>query len=75
MFHQVEIHLLESEDVRSRREEELRVHGHGIGYDKCTFRAVLTLIGAFMVHLVVGSQYAWGNMAPYFVGYFREQGL
>ena len=33
-----------------------------------------TLIGAFLVHVVVGSQYAWGNMSPYIVSYYRNIG-
>lgn len=35
----------------------------------------MTLMGAFCVHLVVGSQYAWGSLAPYVVGYFNDMGL
>jgi hypothetical protein len=41
------------------------------GKDKFTSSAVMTLIGSFCVELVVGSQYAWGAMAIYIVGYFR----
>jgi hypothetical protein len=32
-------------------------------------------MGAFCVHLVIGSQYAWGSIAPYMVGYFRDMGI
>ena len=35
---------------------------------------MLTLIGALCVHLGVGSQYAWGSISPYLVGYFRDMG-
>ncbi len=31
-------------------------------------------MGAFCVHLTIGSQYAWGSIAPYIVGYFRDMG-
>ena len=41
------------------------------GKDKFTSSAIMTLIGAFCIELVVGSQYAWGSMAIYIVGYFR----
>ncbi len=27
------------------------------------------------MHLVIGAQYAWGNIAPYIVGYFRDMGV
>jgi MFS family permease len=43
------------------------------GKDKFTAGAVWTLVGAFCVHFVIGSQYAWGTMAIYFVGYFRTE--
>ena len=55
MFHQEEIHMHESEDRRSRHEQEVEVFGHRAGYDKFTYKAVFTLIGAFLVNLVVGS--------------------
>jgi MFS transporter, OFA family, oxalate/formate antiporter len=38
-------------------------------------KAVATLIGAFCTHLTIGSQYAWGSIAPYIVGYFRDMGI
>ena len=44
------------------------------GRDKFTRSAILTLIGSFCVELIVGSQYAWGAMAIYIVGYFRHIG-
>jgi hypothetical protein len=74
MLHQASIHLGETEELR--RQESLNLHKKGAaGYDKFTFRAISTLFGAFCVHLVIGSQYAWGNIAPYVVGYFRDKGI
>ena len=54
MVHQEEMHTTESEDNRSRH-EEVNVFGNRAGYDKFTYKAVFTLIGAFIVHLVAGS--------------------
>ena len=60
-------------------ERDLERSGHPIknhiGYDKFTPAAIATLFGAFAVHLIIGSQYAWGNMAPYIVGYYRDLGI
>jgi hypothetical protein len=65
--------------MRRSLEREAQWQGHPlvgrVGYDKFTPAAVATLIGAFCVHLVIGSQYAWGNMSPYIVGYFRNLGF
>jgi len=44
------------------------------GYDKWTPEGIACLFGAFCVHLMVGSQYAWGSMVPYMVGYYRQVG-
>jgi hypothetical protein len=44
------------------------------GFDKFTLKATSSLIGSFIVHLVAGSQYAWGNMSPYIVSYYRNHG-
>jgi hypothetical protein len=44
------------------------------GFDKFTFSATSSLIGSWIVHLVAGSQYAWGNMSPYIVSYYRNKG-
>jgi OFA family oxalate/formate antiporter-like MFS transporter len=35
----------------------------------------MTLIGSWLVHCVVGSQYAWGSISPYIVSYFRNKGV
>lgn len=43
------------------------------GYDKFTYRAVCCLIGSWFVHLVAGAQYAWGNMSPYIVSYYKNE--
>jgi len=44
------------------------------GYDKFTPRAILCLLGSWIIHLVAGAQYAWGNMSPYIVSYFKNNG-
>ena len=44
------------------------------GVDKFTIPSVCSLGGAWLIHLVAGSQYAWGNMLPYLVSYFRNKG-
>lgn len=36
-------------------------------------RAILVIIGGFMVHLSLGTIYTFGNMAPYIVSYIRNQ--
>ena len=41
------------------------------GKNKITAPAVFTLLGAFIVNLIIGSQLAMGNMTVYFVSYFR----
>ena len=41
---------------------------------KFTKKAILTLIGAFMIQTVLGAQFLWGNILPYVVGYFRDLG-
>lgn len=45
------------------------------GFDKFTPAAIRTLLGSWLVHTVVGSQYAWGSISPYIVSYFRNQGV
>ena len=32
------------------------------------------MFGAFCINLVIGAQFAWGNFAPYIVGYYRGLG-
>ena len=44
------------------------------GYDKFTFRSVLTLIGCFLMMMINGILFAWGNMVTYVVGYYRNLG-
>lgn len=74
MLHQATIHLTETDE--QKRILELHKHRKGtVGFDKLTPRAVSTLVGAFCVHLVIGSQYNWGSIAPYVVGYFRDMGI
>ena len=74
MLHQSTIHLGETEELK--REHTINKHKIGkVGYDKITLKAGLTLFGAFCVHLIIGAQYAWGSMAPYIVGYFRDMGI
>ena len=70
MEHQESIHL--SGGTRSSR--ELAGLDPVPGKDAFTRQAILTLMGSFCVHLVVGSQYAWGAMSIYIVGYFRYLG-
>lgn len=44
-------------------------------YSKTTFsRNVLSLIGAFMVHFVIGTTYTTGNLSIYIASYLRDQG-
>ena len=45
------------------------------GYDKFTPKAIMCLFGSWFSHLMVGAQYAWGNMLPYVVSYFRNTGV
>ena len=74
MLHQASIHLSETDELK--RAQVVHLHRKGsAGYDKFTLKAVTTLIGAFCVHLTIGSQYAWGSIAPYTVGYFRDMGI
>lgn len=35
-------------------------------------RGVLTIVGGFLVHFIIGVLYTWGNMSPYVVSYMRE---
>ena len=44
-------------------------------YSQTTFsRKVLSLIGAFMVHFVIGTTYTTGNLSIYLASYLRNQG-
>jgi hypothetical protein len=74
----VESHSVIDEHQRNI-ERDLERNGHSIkghvGYDKFTPAAIATLIGAFCVHLVIGSQYAWGSISPYIAGYYRGLGF
>ena len=45
-----------------------------IGYDKLTAAAILTLVGGFIIDVMIGSQFAWGNISPYVTGYYRDLG-
>lgn len=67
-------HDLEIEPEEKRRESSGEAEKTRAGIDKFTPKAVLTLVGSWLAHTVVGSQYAWGNMSPYIVSYFRNQG-
>lgn len=62
-----------SEMVHSDEESSRR--GPIEGFDKFTPRAISTLIGSWLIHIVVGSQYAWGNMSPYIVSYYKNLGF
>jgi hypothetical protein len=44
------------------------------GYDKFTIKAILTLIGSCNMLFLIGAQFTWGNIMPYVVGYYRDQG-
>ena len=54
MLHHASIHLSDTEEVK----REVTAHKHELGkagYDKFTPYAVATLMGAFCVHLTIGS--------------------
>lgn len=42
------------------------------GKDKLTTFAILTLAGGFMLEVLIGTQFAWGNISPYVTGYYRD---
>jgi len=44
------------------------------GKDKLTPAAILTLIGGMTLQIMIGTQFAWGNISPYVTGYYRDQG-
>lgn len=37
-------------------------------------RGVLAVIGAFLINLILGAYYSFGNIMPYLVAYMRERG-
>ena len=41
------------------------------GENKFTFQAVFTLFGGLILMMVAGLPYAFGNISPYIVSYFR----
>lgn len=45
-----------------------------VGYDKWTWQALLTVLGAWGVLLVIGNQLAWGNDSTYVCSYFHHLG-
>lgn len=44
------------------------------GKDKITTFAMLTLAGGWMLEVLIGTQFAWGNISPYVTGYYRDEG-
>ena len=37
-------------------------------------RGVLAVMGAFLINLIFGAYYSFGNIMPYLVAYMRERG-
>ena len=46
----------------------------GVGYDKFTCNAVLTILGGWSVLLIIGAQLAWGNQSTYIASYYYMLG-
>ena len=44
------------------------------GFNQFTAIATLTLIGAFLLMMINGFVYCWGNIEVYIVGYLRDLG-
>ena len=55
--------------ILQREQEESK-----IGYDKWTYQALFTVLGAWGVLLVIGNQLAWGNDSTYVCSYFHHLG-
>lgn len=36
-------------------------------------KAILTIVGAILIHLVLGSVYIWGNIAVYVTSFYRHE--
>ena len=34
---------------------------------------IATVVGGFCIHLVIGTQYVWGNIAVYVTSYYRDE--
>ena len=43
-----------------------------MGVNKLTREAVMTLVGAWLIQLIIGAQLAMGNTSVYFISYFKE---
>jgi len=41
------------------------------GKNKLTWPAILTLVGAWVVQLIIGAQLAMGNISVYFTSYYK----
>ena len=35
-------------------------------------KGIATVLGGFCIHLVIGAQFVWGNIAVYVTSYYRE---
>lgn len=63
---------IDVEDVEPKSsEKQQEKHVPVAGQDKLTTKAVMTLIGCWLIELIVGGQLAMGNVTVYFVSYYR----
>lgn len=51
--------------------EKIKMEKKVAGENKFTFQAVFTLSGGLVLMMVAGLPYAYGNISPYIVSYFR----
>lgn len=66
MAHKSEKQIFETEDPRVVSDAQIA------GHNKLTRGAIKTLIGAWLVNLIIGAQLAMGNISVYFVSYYKK---